>query len=361
MHFNTLQGSNIRCFAEFSLTPILGVNLLLGENGAGKTTLLEALYLLGYGRSFRGRVRDGLIKQGQRHLQLTARWQQQSAGPEQQGGLQHSGGDWQARHNGEAVDNLSQFCKNFPVLCFEPGSHELISGTSEHRRRFMDWALFHVEPDFYPHWRRFNRALKQRNALLKTQPSSHELAPWDIEFAEAGEAVTQYRKSYLSQLFPYFSALAHAFLPESDQAEMQFLCGWREELALQDALRINLERDRAAGFCTIGPHRADWKTRMNQLLFAEHFSRGQAKLLALAAMMAQAQHFHAQTGIWPVLCFDDLASELDQRHLHGVLTRLSETAAQIWITGTHAQQLSTTSFTRYKQFHVEHSTVQAID
>ena len=60
MHLTELQGANLRCFAEFTLTPVPGVNLLLGENGAGKTSIIEAIHILGYGRSFRGRIRDGL-------------------------------------------------------------------------------------------------------------------------------------------------------------------------------------------------------------------------------------------------------------------------------------------------------------
>lgn len=360
MYFTALQGSNLRCFAEFSLTPVLGVNLLLGENGAGKTSVLEALYLLGYGRSFRGRVRDGLIQQGQRQLLLSANWQNAN-GFAQQGGLQHSGGDWQARLNAAPVDNLSQFCSQFPILCFEPGSHELISGAADHRRRFIDWALFHVEPNFYPQWRRFNRALKQRNALLKSNPSAAELGPWDLEFAEAGEAISAYRKTYLMQLLPYFTALSQTLLPESQHTELMYSSGWRENLPLIDALRLNQERDLQTGFCSVGPHRADWKTRMDAHFAPEHFSRGQAKLLALAAVLAQAKHFYTAKAEWPVLCFDDLASELDARHLGFVLTQLTQTKAQVWITGTQALPEIDHLALACKQFHVKHGSIRESD
>jgi DNA replication and repair protein RecF len=360
MHFTALQGSNLRCFAEFSLTPILGVNLLLGENGAGKTSVLEALYLLGYGRSFRGRVRDGLIQQGHRQLLLRAHWLN-SHGGAQHGGLQHSGSDWQARLNGEAVDNLGQFCSQFPVLCFEPGSHELISGAAEHRRRFIDWALFHVEPDFYLQWRRFSRALKQRNALLKSNPSANALLPWDREFAEAGESISAYRNGYLNQLLPYFKTLCQSLLPESQQTELLYSAGWRDGLPLLDALRLSRERDVQTGFCSVGPHRADWKTRMDTHYAPEHFSRGQAKLLALAAVLAQAQHFQAHKTEWPVLCFDDLASELDARHLGFVLSHLAETKAQVWITGTQGLPHNSHPGMAYKQFHVEQASIREAD
>jgi DNA replication and repair protein RecF len=348
-----LQGTNLRCFSEFSLTPVSGVNLLVGANGAGKTSILEAIHILGYSRSFRGRIREGLIRNGAENLQIVVRWQTQPDSP-QQAGLQHSGNTWMARVNGESINNLSQFCEQFPVLSFEPGSHELISGAAELRRRFLDWALFHVEPHFFLQWRRFNRALKQRNALLKTQPSTQALEPWDIEFSEAGEEITRYRSTYLKSLQTPLNTLMHAFLPEFTHLQMAFSAGWKDQqVNLHDALRLNRDRDIQTGFCTIGPHRADWQPSLDTVLQKEHFSRGQTKLLALACVLAQAQHFVDQKGFWPILCFDDLASELDPGHFSYVLSFLSHTSAQIWITGTQNLPEYLEAFPSMRVFHVK--------
>ena len=89
------------------------------------------------------------------------------------------------------------------VVTFEPGSHDLIGGGSEHRRRYLDWGLFHVEPNFMPVWRRYARALKQRNALLKAGPVASTLVPWDRELADAGEALTRLRQGYLEHREPF--------------------------------------------------------------------------------------------------------------------------------------------------------------
>jgi DNA replication and repair protein RecF len=357
MHLTELQGANLRCFAEFSLTPVPGVNLLLGENGAGKTSIIEAIHILGYGRSFRGRIRDGLIKQGAAALQITTRWQDGHGGSHQ-AGLQHSGNEWQARQDGADVDNLGQFCSHFPVLSFEPGSHALISGPAENRRRFLDWALFHVEPEFFSQWRRFNRALKQRNALLKAQPSAETLAAWDHEFAESGEAIHYYRQRYLDALNPVFQNICRDFLPEGGAATLAYAAGWRQpQMSLLDALRLNRDRDLQTGFCNVGPHRADWQATLNGQLQQEHFSRGQAKLLALSALLAQAQKFVAEKGFWPLLCFDDLASELDSGHFRRVLRWLSGSQAQIWISGTEDQPAYTENFSVIQRFHVEHGRI----
>jgi DNA replication and repair protein RecF len=352
-----LQGANLRCFPEFSLTPISGVNLLLGPNGAGKTSIIEAIHILGYGRSFRGRIREGLIRNGAEHLHVVVRWQHQQDIP-QQAGLQHSGNAWNARINGVDVTNLSQFCQQFPVLTFEPGSHELITGAADMRRRFIDWALFHVEPDFFQQWRRFNRALKQRNALLKTQPSGQDLDVWDIEFADSGEQITSFRKKYLSALETPLKTLIQAFLPEFNTLQLAFSAGWKQQqVSLLDALRLNRDRDIQTGFCNIGPHRADWQPSLDSVLYKEHFSRGQAKLLALACVLAQAQHFVDEKGFWPILCFDDLASELDQQHFSYVLSFLAETSAQIWISGTDALPQYADTFSALRLFHVKHAEI----
>ena len=359
MHLTELQGINLRCFTEFSLTPASGVNLLLGENGAGKTSIIEAIHILGYGRSFRGRIRDGLIKQGATTLGISTRWQDQH-GSTQQAGLQHSGNDWRARKNGADIENLSQFCSYFPVLSFEPGSHALISGPADNRRRFVDWALFHVEPDFFPQWRRFNRALKQRNALLKTQPQILTLAAWDKEYAESGEAIHFFRQRYLDTLNPGFRALCQEFLPECGSATLTYSPGWRHsQMGLLDALRMNQDRDLQMGFCGVGPHRADWQANLNGQLQQEHFSRGQAKLLALSAQLAQAQHFQSEKNFWPLLCFDDLASELDSDHFKRVLNWLAGTHTQIWISGTENLPLYTKIFPTLKLFHVERGCVSS--
>jgi len=357
MQLTELQGENLRCFSRFSITPDLGVNLLLGENGAGKSSILEAIHILGYGRSFRGRIRDGVIKQGCSPLQITVRWNHVNQSTHQ-AGFQHNGSNWKGRMDGQEVETLSHFCENFPVISFEPGSHALISGASEYRRRFTDWALFHVEPDFIVQWRRFHRALKQRNALLKRQPKPFELAPWDKEYAEAGEALSAYRRRYLNSIEPAMQELVTHFLPECGSLSLNYQAGWRDsQLSLQDALRLNQERDIQTGFCGVGPHRADWDLSLGKGLQQAHFSRGQAKLLALAALLAQTQLFVAAKEFWPILCFDDLASELDQTHFAKVLELLHTSPAQIWISGTQNLPLYSENFNSLKVFHVEHGTI----
>src|SRR5690606_35925131 len=270
---NLLRIRNLRCLAEAELAPAPGLNLVTGGNGAGKTSLIEAVHLLGYGRSFRGRVRDGLVRSGQPALELFAEWQD-GQGRARRVGLRHSGQDWEARLDGAPAPSLTELCAELAVVTFEPGSHELIAGAGEHRRRFMDWGLFHVEPEFLPVWRRYARALRQRNALLKQAARVSEIEAWERELVAAGEPMTALRRRYVDGLDPAFRATAGRIAPSLGESSIQFLPGWKaDELSLADALLLARERDRTLGHTTVGPHRADWRPSFSALPAGEALSR----------------------------------------------------------------------------------------
>jgi DNA replication and repair protein RecF len=353
---------DFRCVVDASLEPAPGLNLLVGENGAGKTTVIEALHLLAYGRSFRGRVRDGLIRSGAGALEVYAQWSEQSPGGDRirRAGLRHTGSDWTGRLDGEPVAQIGELCAALAVVSFEPGSHDLIHGASEIRRRFVDWGLFHVEPSFLKPWRRYARALKQRNALLKQRVRDHPLDAWDLELAQTGEQLSEQRRSYLDSLAPALAAAASELAPGLGPASLAYLPGWRrDEMPLADALLLARERDLAAGFTSVGPHRADWRVAFAQVPGRDALSRGQAKLAALSALLAQADLHRSVTGQAPVFCLDDLASELDRPHQARTLARLARTGAQLFVSGTEVPPAVAELGLDHRVFHVEHGRVGA--
>src|SRR5690606_38496986 len=281
MQVSRLVLRNLRNLVEVALEPAPGLNLLLGPNGAGKTSVLEGLHLLAYGRSFRGRVRDGLVRTGQEALEVFAEWRPGQGTP-RRAGLRHSGARWEARLDGQAVAHLGELCAAFMVVTFEPGSHALVSGGGEPRRRFVDWGLFHVEEDVLPDWRHYSRALKQRNARLKAGAGGRQLAAWDHDLASSGEELTRRRALYLLRLQERLEPVATALAPSLGAMSLEFEPGWRQgSLSLSDALAVARERDQAMGHTSVGPHRADWTLRLSGKGPGEALSRGQAKLAAL--------------------------------------------------------------------------------
>jgi DNA replication and repair protein RecF len=358
MRVSRLRMTDVRRFAEAELRPGPGLNLITGENGAGKTSLLEALHLLAYGRSFRGRVRDGLIRTGADAVEVFAEWQEVATGRSRRAGLRHTGQRWEGRLDGASVAQLGDLCAALAVVTFEPGSHALITGGGEPRRRLVDWGLFHVEPDFLPLWRRYARALKQRNALLKARVRDGQLDVWDHELAEAGEPLTRRRQAYLEALEPVLQAIAAELVPALGMARLQFQPGWaRDTLSLADALLVARDRDLGNGFTSVGPHRADWRIDYAALPGREALSRGQAKLTALSVLLAQAERHAGACGEWPVIALDDLASELDRRHQRRVLDRLMTSGAQVFITGTETPAVLAGIDGDIAMFHVEQNAV----
>lgn len=355
-----LRGVGLRSLPHFDIAPGPGMNVVTGSNGAGKTTLLEALHLMAYGRSFRGRVRDGLIRTGQEAVEVFVEWRQASGPPIRRAGLRHAGQQWEGRLDGESVAQLGTLCAAFAVVTFEPGSHALVTGGGEPRRRFLDWGLFHVEPDFLVPWRRYVRALKQRNALLKSAAPSAHLDAWDHELADAGEVVADQRAFYLTALQDRIAEVARSLVPSLGAPTLEYLHGWRRaDLSLADALLVARERDRSQGFTSVGPHRADWRITYAALPNREPLSRGQAKLTALACLLAQAEDYADRRGEFPVMALDDLASELDRDHQQRVLLRLQCMHAQVFVTGTEPPAALSDLQAPPARFHVEHGQVAA--
>ena len=360
MLLERLSLARFRGFDAVELRPEPGINLITGGNGAGKTTLLEAAHLLANGRSFRGRVRDGLVRQGESNLEVFAEWRE-SGGRSRRAGLRHSGRDWEARLDSERVVSLAELCAAFAVLSFEPGSHDLIAGGSEQRRQFLDWALFHVEPEFLPVWRRYARALKQRNVLLKSRPRTDLLTPWDRELEDAGEPVTRMRALYFGQFEPLLVQIAALYLPELGTLRLDFLPGWRRDAqSLGDALAQSRDRDLLLGHSSTGPHRADWRIEFENLPGKNALSRGQEKLVALSCVLAQGRAYADARGEWPIIALDDLASELDHAHQQRVLLDLASNGAQILLTGTEPPPGLGASGLRPTLFHVEQGKVRAL-
>lgn len=351
MRLNELRIRDLRVIGESSVVLGPGLNVFVGTNGAGKTSILESAYLLSHGRSFRRGARDTLSRFDSEGYSVFGRLQL-ADGRERRLGISRVGNRLETRVDGEPVGiaGLVQACA---VACFEPGSHELISGVAEERRRYLDWGVFHVEQEFLQDWRRYQRALRQRNSALRNAVGDRDLEPWEIEMSASGERIARFRQRYVDRLRPILSAVLADFLGELGEATVVLNRGWHEDLSLASALAESRGRDRERGHTGRGPHRADWSLGFRNAPRREHLSRGQEKLCALALILAQARLYAAETGEWPILCFDDLASELDQAHQILVMEQVRASGAQILISGTEPPRALDPGTGGVRMFHVE--------
>ncbi|HWU77553.1 MAG TPA: DNA replication/repair protein RecF [Rhodanobacter sp.] len=351
MRLDTLRIQGLRCLADVSATLDPAINIFVGANGAGKTSVLEAVFLLSHARSFRSGTKEALLQRGGSQMSIFAEVRRVDD-PIGRLGLGRDGLRWEARLNGAMV-TLGEMVQQCAVVCFEPGSHALIAGGAEERRRYIDWGVFHVEHGFLVQWRRYQRALKQRNSLLRstTMTSDDLFEPWEAELAQAAEQIDDMRRTYLNLLRPHLIAAAGGLLPEMGALELRYRRGWSDEVDLQQQLRELRVRDLARGHTTLGPHRADWMISYEHAPLREHLSRGQEKLTALACMLAQAALYAEHHREWPIVCLDDLASELDQAHQQAVVDQLLSANAQVLLTGTELPQALQSL--PAKVFHVE--------
>lgn len=351
MRLERLRIQGLRSLDDAALTFAPGINALVGANGVGKTSVLEAVFLLSHARSFRSGAREALLARGASRLSIYAemRW---GDGSLRRLGMGREAARWEARLDGEAC-SLGALIGECAVTCFEPGSHALIAGGAEERRRFLDWGVFHVEHAFLTYWRRYQRALKQRNSLLRAPMTSDEALylPWEAEMATLAAWLDAQRRGYLTALQPHLQAELAVLLPELGTCELRYRAGWGDGLALDEQLAQQRGRDAARGHTSLGPHRADWSLAFEHAPLREHLSRGQEKLAALACLLAQARLYASWRGEWPILCLDDLAAELDEAHQAALVEQLQSGQAQVLVTGT---ALPTPLQGRVQQmFHVE--------
>jgi DNA replication and repair protein RecF len=355
-----LDIAGLRCICEMRIVAGEGVHVLVGPNGAGKTTVLEAMHLLGYGRSFRSGQREAVIRRGAEHSLVFA--ELETASGRHRVGLRRTASDWSARIDESDVAGLVDLFRICPVVCFEPGSHALISGPAELRRAYLDWSVFHVEPDFLPAWRRHQRALKQRNAGLRSGWPDALLEPWERELADTGLRIATIRQRVLDELRGSVGRLAGAFLPELGAVHLSLSTGFGDRdtgspEAIAAAYVAARGPDRERGQTRLGAHRADWGLGFDAAPRREHLSRGQEKLAALVMELAQVEHFRARTGDWPILLLDDLASELDQDHQRRVLDWMFAAGLQAWITGTEVPASLRDRSEAWRLFHVEQGAI----
>jgi DNA replication and repair protein RecF len=322
---------NFRCIDRAELTLALGTTLVRGPNASGKTSVLEGIYLLGRGRSFRTRNTERLIQHDKASLHAIGRTEGPISQPIRIAAVRKL--PLAAEVAGAAVHSLAELAQAFPVQVIEPGIHRLVEEGSPRRRRWLDWAVFHVEPAFIDSWQRYSRVLKQRNAALRG--ASAEMArAWDSELVRHGEAVTAARRRLMAMLAPYWAETVGALANLA--ADLRYLPGWNQESSLTEALSSAFARDRARGVSQVGPHRADVQIRIDGHPAREVASRGQQKLLAIAMVLAQLKMLRDQTGLASTLLLDDPAAELDTDRLARFVAEVKALHCQLVLTSLAA-------------------------
>ncbi len=346
MTIELFRAENFRCLehVEFEADP--QYNLVYGANASGKTSLLEALAYLGRGKSFRGAPVSALLRHGAAEFVLFGKARRGEGLASL--GVRNGPDGLEVRIDGRNAPGSAALAGLLPLQIIDPDVHELVAGGPEDRRRYLDWVAFHVEHGFLGDWRRFRRALRQRNAALKA--GGRGLSAWDAEFVELGVKIDAARRSVLAQCAPRLATQGEALLGRA--VDCEYAGGWNDGLGLDAALAASRERDLAAGSTQAGPHRADIRLRFDERQARRFVSRGQQKLLSCAMILAATEV--AQAGIEQpmLLLLDDPAAELDRDALGRLMQQVFSLGCQLVATSLDRDTLEFPQAAA--MFHVEH-------
>jgi DNA replication and repair protein RecF len=352
LHHLTVQ--DVRCIHAADLDMDGRCNVVSGANASGKTSLLEAIFFLGRGRSFRTPRNEALIRKGADHLLVAGKLADPS-GRARPIGIRYGRDGFEARAGGERVGSLADLATVFPVQAIDPEVHRLVEEGPQERRRFLDWGVFHVEPRFVEHWRRYQRALKQRNAALRAGSPDEVVRAWDPELVEAGIALAESRRGYFESLRPAVAAAGERLL--GAPVELALHDGWLAGTSLGDALASAWPRDRERGTTHAGPHRADLTIRLGGDAARHRVSRGQQKLTAAAMLLGQLICDAEQGSPTAALLVDDPAAELDSANLERLISLVVELPAQLFVTALDPEVPALQRLPSARRFHVEHGKI----
>lgn len=333
---------------ELEFSP--GVNLLVGSNGSGKSSLLEAVHILGSGRSFRShRLRD-LVTRGESGLRIVGRIVGDD-GITETIGVEHSTNGLKIRRGGVDVRTSSELAAVLPTVVVTPDTYRLVTDGADLRRRIIDRLLFHVEPTYLDYYSRYRRALRQRNAAIRSGVSDDELEGWDSELVAAGEQLTALRIRCLEDVLPMMKDGVTKLVGAS--IDIRFHQGWDTSISLKEACEHSLTSDRLRGYTQAGPHRADLRFTVDDRPVQHALSRGETKMFVTAVSVAQVRSLAAALGNPPVVLVDDLASELDPDCRSRCLAELNATGAQLFLTAVPGHGLNRVEFEEGRLFHVK--------
>ena len=326
-------------------------NLVSGDNGSGKTSLLEAIYVLCQACSFRTHQLKQCINHQQGSFLLFGRFDDFKAG------LSRSGKKLEIRIDGKTIQRRSELVRRSPVNIVNADSFELISGTPQSRRKFLDWCLFHVEHDYAQNWIKFKHALRQRNKLLKSRQDLKLLDYWDQHLIEPSLEISKLRQRYSLELESMLQELTQGML-EGIPVSLAYQQGWTDGEALAHSLEKTRERDIKTGFTNIGIHRDDLKLTTNGIPVIETLSRGQSKRLCLALLLSALKLVNDSCQQQIILLIDDLHSELDEQARYKVYQQLLGLDLQLFVSNIETDIAEVIRGKEYKMFHVEHGIIK---
>ena len=328
MHIVTAKLNHFRNYESCDFVPCAGVNVLLGNNGQGKTNLLEALYLCCTGRSHRTRQDRELIGWNADFASVQLQAERRDGSHEVEVILP-AVGKRKIRIAGREAARTGELMGHVTGVLFSPEDLRTVKDGPAERRRMIDMTLAQLRPAYYYTLQRYNRALKQRNEVLRAAAANASLLGtldmWDEQLAAAGAELMRHRRAYIEQL----SKTAEETYREIAGGNEHMQVRYQPSVSAGDDLQSNLdalfavrENDARRMTTSVGAHRDEVLLTVEGREVRTYGSQGQQRTAALSLRLSELQVMRDELGEWPVLMLDDVMSELDPSRRRQLIGRL---------------------------------------
>lgn len=351
LHYRNIETANL------SLSPRM--NCLVGHNGAGKTNLLDAVYYLSFCRSAFNPVDSQVMEHGADFFMLEGHYEDEEGTPEQVHCSMKRGSKKHVKRNQKEYKRLSAHIGLIPLVFVSPSDALFIEGGSEERRKLMDIVIAQYDPTYIDALSRCNKALQQRNALLKQEgePDLALLELWEEEMAAQGTLVYQKREAFVKELIPVFQDIHQQISGGNEQVSLRYMShGQRGDLL--KVIQQDRFKDLAVGYSLHGVHRDELEMLIGGYPIKREGSQGQSKSFVLALKLAQFNFLRrTSSNTTPILLLDDIFDKLDARRVEAIVKLVSgDGYGQIFITDTnrdHLDSILRENAMDYKIFEVE--------
>ena len=324
-----LQLRDFRCFETLRVELEPGFNFFVGRNGQGKTSILEAACVLLRLQSQRGSTLSPAVRFGEPAFSLEGKIENHT--------LQFRCSALRRKVSLDGVEQrpLTEYLRLGRVVSLANTDIELVRGSSEGRRRYLDFLGSQIDPQYRPTLRSYERAVRSRNALLKAaHPRTREITAYDPPLLEHGSKLGSMRAQLAQRLGP-LATEAHAQISGvNENLRLDFAPGnaadFARDLAESHSRELRLRQT------VVGPHRDDIELLVQGKAAAQFASEGQQRTVALALKIAQARMFAEEEGAPPLLLIDDIFGELDPGRRNALLRHLPPEAQKL-VTATSMQ------------------------
>jgi recF protein len=335
---------NFKNHEEVSLEFCPKINCFVGNNGIGKTNVLDAIYYLSLSKSAFNTVDTHNIKHGQDFFVIQGEYHRDDKKEHISCGVK-AGQKKVLKRNGKEYDKLADHIGLLPLVMITPSDSNLILEGSEERRKFLDGVLSQFDHQYLDDLMRYNRALTQRNLLLKDFAQKNWFDPdmlemWNEQMLTAGNRIHEKRNRFIQELIPVFQHYYEFVSGGTETVELAYESQLLEN-NFSDLLTNAMDRDRRVQFSTVGIHKDDLVLKLSGFPIKRVGSQGQQKTFLVALKLAQFDYIKQQTNDAPLLLLDDIFDKFDASRVAKIISLVASTNfGQIFITDTSSERMS---------------------